>query len=126
MKHRSFGESFSHALSGILVCLKRERSMRIHFAVALLVTACGFLLGISAAEWLVCLIFFALVMGVEALNTSLEALSDIISPEQNPKIKFAKDTAAGAVLLCAIMAAIAGCIIFLPKLAALLSTGVIF
>ena len=120
MKHRGLGASFYHALCGILTCLKRERSMRIHFAAALLVAAGGLLLSISAVEWLVCLVFFALVMGFEALNTSLEALADALSPGQDPKIKLVKDVAAGAVLLCAFFAAAAGCVIFLPKLLALL------
>ena len=114
-KHGLF-ESFLHAFAGIFACVKRERNMKIHFAFVILVSAGGFLFGISQAEWLVCLVFFALVLGAEAFNTAIEAAVDIASPEQNPKAKLAKDAAAGAVLLCSLMAAVAGCIIFLPKI----------
>jgi len=119
MINHGFGASFLHALCGIFAVLKKERNMRIHFFVALLVTICGFFLQISVTDWFVCLIFFALVMGAEALNTSVETICDLLSTEPNPKIKLAKDAAAGAVLLCAIMAAIAGLLIFLPKITAL-------
>lgn len=118
-KQHGLTESFAHAFAGILACLKGERNMRIHLAAALLVTAGGFLLRISAAEWLVCLLFFALVMGAEAVNTAIEATVDLCSPQRHPKAKLAKDAAAAAVLLCAVMAAIAGAIIFLPRLIAL-------
>ncbi|HWS28753.1 MAG TPA: diacylglycerol kinase family protein [Clostridia bacterium] len=119
MKKHGLGTSFAHAFDGILAVLKKERSMRIHLLIALLVAACGFLFRISTSEWLVCLIFFALVMGAEAVNTSVEAICDRLSPEPDPKIKLAKDAAAGAVLICAVMAAIAGFVIFLPKVIAL-------
>jgi diacylglycerol kinase (ATP) len=119
MKKHGLGASFLYAFCGIFAVLKKERNMRIHIFVALLVTICGFLLKISVTEWLVCLIFFALVMGAEALNTSVETICDLFSTEPNPKIKLAKDAAAGAVLLSAVMAAIAGLLIFLPKVIAL-------
>ncbi len=117
MRHKhGLLESFSHAFAGIFACIKRERNMKIHFAFVVLVSAGGLLFGISQVEWLVCLAFFALVLGAEAFNTAIEAAVDLASPEQNPKAKLAKDAAAGAVLLCSLMAAVAGCIIFLPKI----------
>jgi diacylglycerol kinase (ATP) len=58
----------------------------------------------------------ALVLSLEALNTALEAVVDLVSPQMHPLAKQAKDTAAGAVLIGAIGAAIGGCIIFVPKL----------
>lgn len=115
------GKSFAHALAGLFACMKNERNMRIHLGAAALVTACGLLLKISATQWLVCLLFFALVMGAEAVNTAIEAAVDLCSPQADPKAKLAKDAAAAAVLLCAIMAAIAGGIIFLPRVIALFS-----
>lgn len=77
---------------------------------------CRFFFSISPAEWLVCLVLFSLVMGAELINTAIEAAVDLACPRENPKAKLAKDAAAGAVLICAIFAAMAGTIIFLPKL----------
>ena len=119
-KKRSLAASFKHAWEGVLACVKNERNMRIHLAAMCVVTAGGFLLRISTAEWLVCLLFFALVPGAEAVNTAVEALTDICSPQANSKAKLAKDAASGAVLICAMMAAIAGCVIFVPKILALM------
>lgn len=121
MKKHGFLASFQYSFRGIFAVLQKERNMRIHFLAALLVTAFGFLLSISVTEWLICIIFFALVMSAEALNTSVETICDLLTTEPNPKIKLAKDAAAGAVLLCAVMAAIAGLLIFLPKIIVLFS-----
>lgn len=120
-KKNRIRESFQNAFSGLVACVKNERSMKIHITAAALVTAAGILLQISAAEWLACLVLFGEVLGMEALNTALEAVVDICSPQYHEKAKLAKDAAAAAVLVCAAAAAIAGCIIFLPKLIGLFS-----
>ena len=59
---------------------------------------------------------FGLVMALEMVNTAVEAVVDLVTKERMPLAKLAKDAAAGAVLIAAIMAAIAGMIIFIPKL----------
>ena len=90
--HRSFG----YAFQGIFTCVRKERNMKIHCVAAVLVVIAGVILKISAIEWCICMVLFGLVMALEHVNT------------------------AGAVLIAAIMAAIAGCIIFLPKIAQIL------
>ena len=71
---------------------------------------------ISSVEWCICLTLFGLVMALEMVNTAVEAVVDLVTEERKPLAKLAKDAAAGAVLIAAIMAAIAGMIIFIPKL----------
>jgi diacylglycerol kinase (ATP) len=83
---------------------------------AVLVVIGGFVLHISQIEWFICLILFGLVMSLEMVNTAIEATVDLVTQERKPLAKKAKDVAAGAVLISAIMAAIIGCIIFIPKL----------
>lgn len=119
-KKTTLSDSFRWAGQGIWTCICRERNMKIHLSAAAAVTAAGVVFGISRIEWLVCLILFALVMGAELMNTAIEAAVDLVSPEKHPLAKLAKDAAAGAVLICAIFAAIAGCLIFVPKIWALL------
>lgn len=80
-----------------------------------IVIIAGFIFKISVMEWIVCLILFALVISLELINTAIETTVDIAMPEINEKAKYAKDIAAGAVLFSAIIAAIVGLIIFLPK-----------
>ena len=108
--------SFGYAFQGIFTCVRKERNMKIHCVAAVLVVIAGMILKISAIEWCICMVLFGLVMALEHVNTAV----DMVTEEYHPLAKVAKDTAAGAVLIAAIMAAIAGCIIFLPKIAQIL------
>ena len=118
-KKNSFFSSFKYAFSGIFSALKKERNLKIHFCAMILVIIAGILLKISKLEWIICLILFALVISSELINTAIEQTVDIASPDINEKAKLAKDCGAGAVLVCAIVSAIIGLIIFIPKIIAL-------
>ena len=109
-------KTFGYAFEGILTGIRKERNMRIHTVVMILVVFFGTVLGLSATEWCICLVLFGLVMALELVNTAVEAVVDLVTEERKPLAKIAKDTAAGAVLIAAIMAAVSGCIIFLPKI----------
>lgn len=90
--------------------------MKIHCLAIICVTLAGTLLHITATEWCICLLLFALVAALELVNTAVEAVVDLVTEEKKPLAKIAKDTAAGAVLFAAIVSVIIGCIIFLPYL----------
>ena len=108
-------KSFGYAFEGIFTCIRKERNMKIHCVMAVFVVAAGVILGLSPVEWCICLGLFGLVMALELVNTAVEAVVDLVTGEYHPLAKIAKDTAAGAVLIAAIMAAAAGLIIFVPK-----------
>lgn len=115
-QHRgSLASSFGYAFQGIWTCIREERNIKIHLTVTGLVVFFGFFLGISKTEWCICLCLFGLVLALELVNTAVESAVDLVTEERKPLAKKAKDTAAGAVLIAAICAAIAGLIIFLPK-----------
>lgn len=107
--------SFVNAFHGIGIMLREEHNAWIHCAAAVLVTVAGLLTGLSRTEWIAIVFAIGMVLGAEALNTSVERLSDVVQPERDERIRRAKDLSAGAVLFCAIAAAIVGLIIFLPK-----------
>ncbi|WP_029320151.1 diacylglycerol kinase family protein [Butyrivibrio sp. AE3004] len=109
-------KSFGYAFEGIFNTILHERNMQIHCAVTVLVVIFGIILKISLLEWFFCIILFALVMSLELVNTSIEAVVDLVTEERKPLAKKAKDAAAGAVLISAIFAAVMGGIIFFPKL----------
>lgn len=111
--------SFRYAFEGIFNTIKAERNIKIHLTVTVLVVIFGIALHISETEWFICLILFGLVISLELVNTAVEAVVDLVTQERRPLAKKAKDAAAGAVLFSAIMAAIIGCVIFLPKIFAL-------
>jgi diacylglycerol kinase (ATP) len=110
--------SFGYAINGISVFFAREQNARIHFAVFACVVAAGFFFRLSAMEWMAVALASGSVLTAEAINTSIEELSDAVSPERNPKIKLVKDLAAGAVLISALAAVAVGLLLFVPKIMA--------
>jgi diacylglycerol kinase (ATP) len=112
-------KSFRFAFHGLWSLLKNEHNSRIHLLAAILAIVIGIVLKITSLEWCLLTIVISLVFITELLNSSLETIADIVDPELNEQIKKAKDYAAAAVLVSAIMAAIAGGIIFIPKIIAL-------
>ena len=69
---------------------------------------------ISTVEWCIVLLCFAMVLAAEAFNTAIERLVNLVSPDYHTLAGDVKDIAAGAVLICAIAAAIIGVIVFIP------------
>jgi diacylglycerol kinase len=113
MKNRI--HSFRHAIRGIGMVFKSEKNMQIHLIVSVLVIIAGIFFKINITEWIICLLCFGLVLGAEMVNTSIEKLVDLVSPQRHELAGKAKDIAAGAVLICALIAASVGLIIFIPK-----------
>lgn len=112
--------SFGWAFAGIWSMLRHQRNAQIHTLITTVVVVFAVVLRVNAGEWVALVLAITLVLALEAVNTALEAVVDLASPQLHPLAKQAKDTAAGAVLIGAIGAAVVGCIIFLPKLWALL------
>ena len=108
-------KSFGYAFEGIFTGIKKERNMKIHCLAMLCVVAAGFVFRISVSEGCICLILFGMILSLELVNTAMEAVVDLVTEERRPLAKLAKDTAAGAVLIAAIMAAGVGLLIFVPK-----------
>lgn len=115
MKNKKLINSFKFAFKGIGSSLKSERNMKIHFTMMFLVIIAGIILNISMWEWVTCFILFGLVISLEMVNTAIEIVVDMVSPKYNVRAGRAKDIAAGAVLVNAIVAAVVGLFIFLPK-----------
>ena len=111
-----FYKSLSYAISGIISCIKKERNIKIHISVMILVIICGFIFHLSTTEWLICILLFALVISLELVNTAIEAVVDLCSPNYHELAKYAQDVAAGSVLISAIASVVIGLIIFVPKL----------
>ena len=113
---KRFIKSFGYSMDGLKYAYKYEQSMAIHFFMVVFVIVMGFVLNISLIEWLICFMLMGLVMGTELINTSIEAVVDLVSPKIHPLAKIAKDTASAAVFVFSVVAAISGLIIFVPKI----------
>jgi diacylglycerol kinase (ATP) len=108
--------SFKYAFQGLAHLFRTQPNARIHLAALMAVVGAGSFFSLSPAEWLAVVLAATLVLSLEAVNTALEALTDLASPGLHPLAGTAKDVAAGAVLIAAIGAAVVGAIVFLPKI----------
>jgi undecaprenol kinase len=111
---RRFAERIGYALNGLRLLIISDRHFQIHTIAFFLVVILGFFFEINSIEWVGILLISVLVFVTEAINSSIEKLSDAITMEKNPLIKQVKDIAAGAVLVAAVVAIIIGIIIFSP------------
>ncbi|MEA5428066.1 diacylglycerol kinase family protein [Arcicella lustrica] len=113
---QKFIKSTSFAIKGIRSMVISENNARIHLLASIVVISTGIYVELSAQEWLWIALAIALVWILEAINTAIEALVDLVSPDFHPLAGKAKDIAAAAVLIASIFAVIVGIIIFFPKL----------
>ena len=111
--------SFRYAFSGLARLVCEEHNFRIHLVATTLVVIAGVLLNISPAEWLVIVLTIGMVLVAESFNSAVEHLCDIVSPEEDQRIRNIKDILAAAVLISAFVAVIIGLVIFIPHIMAL-------
>ncbi len=108
--------SLRYALRGIAEMLRSQHNSRVHLGATLAVLVAGLYFRLGGVEWCLLIFAVALVWVTEALNTALELLCDVASPEFHPLVAKCKDVAAAAVLLSAIAALVVGLVIFIPYL----------
>lgn len=114
--------AFYYAGRGILAGLS-ERNVRFHVCVMVLVLLASWWFRLTQTEWFVVLLLIAMVISAELVNTAVEDLANHMRDELGLSFSSttrARDVAAGAVLVVAIVAAVIGMIIFMPKLVAIL------
>ncbi len=108
--------SFVYAFRGVAELLRGTPNAVIHVVMAVAAVVLGFYFGIDRGEWLAIIIVIGLVLALEAVNTAIEGLADMINEKHDENIRRIKDVAAGAVLMAAIAALVVGMVIFLPKI----------
>lgn len=113
---RRFLRGFGYAARGIRYALAGQVNILVMLALAVVAVVLGAVFGIARVEWMVLVAMIGLVLSLELLNTAGEKLVDILSPERDERYGRVKDILAGAVLVAATAAAVAGALIFLPYL----------
>lgn len=112
---RGVRASFGYALAGIRFAWKSQRNFRLEVYMGLLALGLAVWLGVELVQ---VLLLIALVLSLELMNTALEAVVDLASPNFHPLAKAAKDIAAAAVLITSLIAVLIGVILFIPPLVA--------
>ena len=106
--------AIGHALRGWQYVLKTQRNAWIHSLAATIVILLGFWLQIPPRDWAVLFLTIAMVFTAEFINTSIEAVVDLASPQKHPLAKVGKDVGAGAVLIAALAGVLIGLLILGP------------
>jgi diacylglycerol kinase (ATP) len=109
-------KSIGFAVKGAYKLVTTEHSVMVQFSIMLFMIFAGFFFHISREEWMLQILAFGLVLGIEGLNTAVEKIADFIHPEFHNRIGFIKDIAAGAVLFAAFSAITVGALIYVPKI----------
>lgn len=118
-----FLHSFKCAFAGIAHAFVEGRNFKVQFGFGVLAVVLGIVLGIDFTQWAIIVVCIGVVLGGECVNTAVEAVVDLASPDYHELAKIAKDCAAGAVLVMSIASVFVAAFIFLPKIAALLGFG---
>jgi diacylglycerol kinase len=108
--------SFGFALAGLIYFVRTQRNARIHLSVAALALSLSAWLGISRVEWAVIVLTVSCVLILEGINTAIEAVVDLASPQFHPLAKIAKDVSAGMVLVASLASMAVGLLILAPPL----------
>ena len=111
----SFLKGFQYAIRGMRLVWS-ERNFRVQCGAALMVIALGIWLDISRPDWLVLIVIIGAVLSMEAMNTAIENVVNLVSPDYHPLAGKVKDIAAGAVLILSIGSVVVGVILFYPYL----------
>jgi len=113
-KKVKYSQKFLNAFRGMYIVWKTTRLISVHVLSAVAVVIAGFYFNVSDIEWVALIFAIGFVMVSEVFNTAIEI--DLTSPGYHPYAKDTKDVSAAAVLMSALVAAIVGLIIFLPKI----------
>ncbi|MCI8424919.1 MAG: diacylglycerol kinase family protein [Adlercreutzia sp.] len=111
--------AFRCAGRGVAYAFTSQRNLKIQLALAVAAVAAGFAFGIGRAEWLAIVLCIMVVSVAEVVNTAIESVVDLASPEWHELARAAKDAGAGAVLLASAGSVVVALIVFVPRIAAL-------
>ena len=113
---RALVKSFKYAITGVFTALRICRNLKIHYLMSVIAIAAGFYFEITKLEFAVILLTITQVICLEMVNTALEHVVDLLTEKRHILAMIAKDVAAGAVLISAIVAFVVGALVFGPYL----------
>jgi len=114
MRNQNWWQSFKNAINGLVFAFKTQRNFKVHLVISFLVLIFSLWLSIGLENFLFLLLAIFLGLTVEMANTAFEKTLDAVNGSYDPKIKIAKDVAAGMMLLMAVGLGLIGLLILLP------------
>ena len=116
VKQPSFSQSLRHACAGVLFTIRTQRNARIHVVAGLLVLGLAAWLKLPLIQVSMLVLTIGAVLAGETINTTVEAIVDLLSPEWHERAKVAKDVSAGGVLVLSLTAVVVGILVLGPPL----------
>jgi diacylglycerol kinase len=108
--------AFKHAFSGLFYVLRTQKNSWVHATATVLAILLAALLRLQSLQFALLLVVIGIVWAAEIINTSIEAIVDMVSPDHNRLAKIAKDASAAAVLVTALLSIAVGIILLGPPL----------
>lgn len=108
-------KSIGYAFKGIWILLSSENSVKVQTSLSIGMTILGYLMNISATEWMFQIIAIGIVIATEGMNTAVEKIANFVEPKFDERIGEIKDVAAGAVAIASLAAIAIGLVIYIPK-----------
>ena len=109
-----FFKSFGYSIEGLKYAYKYEQSMLIHVIATICVLLANIFFQVSGIEWLITLLAIGMVLSAELINSAIEAVVDLVTLEEHPLAKIAKDCSSAATFVLACMAALIGIVVYVP------------
>ena len=109
-----FFKSFKYSIEGLKYAYKYEQSMLIHVIATICVLLANIFFQVSGIEWLITLLAICMVLSAELINSAIEAVVDLVTLEEHPLAKIAKDCSSAATFVLACMAALIGIVVYVP------------
>jgi diacylglycerol kinase len=116
LQNQSLRQAFINAYKGLQFVFRTQRNAKIHLLISVNIILMGVFFHITSMQWVATSLAIGLVWAAECMNTAVEKLTDLASPEYHILARIAKDCAAAAVLMASITSVVVGLIIFLPRL----------
>ena len=110
--HPTFRRSFLFAMQGFRTAVRQGRNIKVMLGGAVFAVMAGVVCKLDLVSWAIIVVCIGSVISSELVNTSIEAVVDLVSPEFHPLAGKAKDIAAAAELVLSITAAIVGVLVY--------------
>ena len=110
--HPTFRKSFLFAMQGLRTAVRTERNIKVMLLAGVAVVAAGLVVGLDLLSWAIIVLCCGVVIAAELLNTAVETIVDLVSPEFHPLAGRAKDIAAAAVFSLSMLVAVVGVLVF--------------
>lgn len=106
--------SIQYSIEGLIYAYRYEQSLWIHGVASIFSVCLGIIFRIKLSEWAIVFIALGAILGIELMNTAIEATVDLVTLETHPLAKIAKDCGSAASFIMTLVAMVICLFVFGP------------